>query len=415
MINMNLENKKCKFCGSKNLEPLLDLGHTPIANSLLSNKYENISIYSLILFQCKKCLITHSIHNIDKKIIFKPDYVYLSSYSKLFLEHASKYVKDVIKKFSLKKGDFVIEVASNDGYLLKNFLNTRIKILGIEPTNLAAEKSKMLGIPTFNDFLNYENSKKIKKKNGKANLIIANNVIAHVPNLKEFVKSIINLVKKNGFITIEFPKVSNLFLKSHWDVIYHEHYSYFSLNTINTLFSYSNFRVFDHENLDVHGGSYRAYICHKNNHLLKTNKETEKQIINDRKLDLNCKNYFLGLSSSIHKEKYKLLKILISYKLKNLKVIGYTAPAKASTLLNFYGIRSDLIECIVDNNPLKIGKIIPGTDIKIISKKDAAIIKPDCIILFAWNVQKEIIKEIKSNFNNEFKILKCIPKISYLK
>ena len=404
----------CKNCKSKLSFNLADMGFSPYANSYLTkdnlNEIENY--YPLRVFVCKKCFLVQTQDFANPGKIFSNNYSYYSSTSKMFLNHAENYAKKIIKFLKLDKNKNVIEIASNDGYLLKNFVKKKIPCIGIEPALNAARISEKLGIKVIKKFFSSKLAISLSKK--KADLICANNVYAHVPDINDFTKGLKNLLKKEGTVTLEFPHLLKLVKDFKFDTIYHEHYSYLSLSVVKKIFEKNNLRIYHVEEIETHGGSLRIYGCHLKS-FIKENKSIKKLLNKEIKYKLNKIKTYEEFNKKIRKIKLDFLSFLINQKKSNKKICGYGAAAKASTLINYCGIKDDIIETIYDAAKSKQNKFLPGSHIPILHPKNIKKNKPDLIIIFPWNLSAEIIKDL-----NYVKVWKCklivaIPKIKFLK
>ena len=404
---------KCRHCCVDSKADFLDLGFAPHSNSYKAEE-ELIKpeiYFPLKLVVCKNCWLIQTIDYSKPEEIFRKDYAYHSSTSTSWLKHAKDYTELIIKKLKLCNKSFVVEVAANDGYLLKNFLHKDIPCLGIEPTNDTADIALKIGIPVVKDFFSKNLSKEIVNNYGRADLIIGNNVFAHVPNVNDFTNGLRILLKKKGIITLEFPHLSNILDKFQFDTVYHEHYSYFSLGVVMSIFKKANLRVYDVELLPTHGGSLRIYACHKSD----SRKQTKQIsiILRTEKLS-GVRNLLLlkSYQSKVEEIKNNFIKFLLKQKNDNKIVIGYGAAAKGCTLLNYSGVRSDLIRCICDLSLSKIGKFTPGTHIPILSPSVIRDIKPDLVIIFPWNIVEEVQEQLKYIRKWDGKFVTVIPDIN---
>lgn len=401
---------KCRFCKTKLVKKLIDLGKTPLVNAFLKkndlNKKENFYPLSLVL--CNKCYLVQTRENISAKTIFKKNYPYFTSTSKSFLQHAKKFSKKIIELLNLNKVSTVVEIASNDGYLLQNFVARKIRCLGIEPSLSVAKVAKQKKIKVITKFFSNSLSMTISK-NYKSDLIIANNVYAHVPDVVDFTKGLKNLLKSSGTIVIEFQYVVSLIKRHQFDTIYHEHYSYFSLTSANNILKSQNLKIYNVEKINTHGGSLRIYVCH-DNYLQKVNKKVKKILKEERNI-VNSPTFYKSLNLKVNNIKKDLLEFLIKLKNKNKKVCAYGAAAKGNTLINFCKISSDLIYCIFDNSKSKQGMFMPGSHIPVLSSKTIKKIKPDYILILPWNIREEIKKQLKKY---KSKIFIAVPKIKIL-
>jgi SAM-dependent methyltransferase len=401
---------KCRNCKAKLVNKFIDLGRSPLVNAFLKkenlNKKENY--YPLSLMLCNKCYLVQTKGYISASTIFKKNYPYFSSTSKSFLKHSKQFSNKIIKLLDLNKNTTVVEIACNDGYLLKNFVIKKIRCLGIEPSLSVAKVAKKKNIKVITKFFSNSLSLKISK-NYKSDLIIANNVYAHVPNIIDFTKGLKNLLKPNGTIVMEFQYIISLIKQHQFDTIYHEHYSYYSLTSINNILKNHNLKIYNVEKINTHGGSLRIYACHDSS-LKKINKNVKKILAEERNTVKNIK-FYSSLSHKINKIKKNLLKFLIKLKNNNKKVCAYGAAAKGNTLLNFCNINNDLIYCTFDNSRSKQGMFMPGSHIPILSPKSISKIKPDYILILPWNIKQEIAKQLKKY---KSKLFIAVPNIKIL-
>ncbi|MBK5452062.1 class I SAM-dependent methyltransferase [Bacillus sp. TH22] len=409
-----MEQKKCRFCHSLLKDTFIDLGVSPLANSFVApeNSYKMEPFYPLHTFVCNSCLLVQLDEFESPQNIFH-DYLYFSSYSSSWLLHAKQYVEMAIKRFNLTKHSKVIEIASNDGYLLQYFQKENINTTGIEPAKNVAEIAIQKGVPTNINFFSNDLAKELISSSPQADLIIANNVLAHVPNLHDFVAGLKTLLKRDGTITIEFPHLLNLISFKQFDTIYHEHFSYFSLISLQKILAHYDLQIVDVEELSTHGGSLRVFINHI--HAQSTihsnvSKAIQKEV--DHGLDtLDC---YLLFSKQVEQLKIDILKFFIEVKALNKQVISYGAPAKGNTLLNYCGIGKEFLSYTVDKNPYKQNLLLPGTRIPIKSPEEIKRTKPDYILILPWNLKEEIMKEC--SFIREWggKFLVMIPEVDVI-
>lgn len=386
----------CLNCGSSNLSQVVDLVTAPPSNSYVS-KSELIkpeSWFKLCAVVCEKCWLVQVDHVVDSASIFNDDYKYFSSCSSSWVEHSKKYVENVSKKLSLTAKSTVVEVACNDGYLLQFFKDKELNFYGIEPTKCTADKAAEKGIKVIVDFFTAELAKSLVESNKSADLIIANNVLAHVPNIHDFLKAFKILLKQDGVITFEFPYLCNLVASSQFDTIYHEHYFYFSLTSLAPILLKHGLFMYDVEKIQTHGGSLRVYVCHEKSSFA-TRSDSLMQLIEEEfATNLKRLDYYHKVSSDAMKIKLDLLSFLISSKREGKKVVGYGAAAKGNTLLNYCGIKNDLIGFVADVNPAKQGFYLPGSRIDICSPEAIPQIKPDFILILPWNIADEIVSQL---------------------
>ncbi len=399
----------CRFCGNKLNHEFIDLVSSPPSNSYLSAEQLNEPeiFYPLKLFVCDKCFLVQIDEYKKNNEIFNENYAYFSSYSNSWLEHAKNYTEMMIEKLGLNNKSQVIEIASNDGYLLQYFKLQGIPCLGVEPTKNTAAVAKSKGIDVIEDFF----TEKLANNLPKADLILGNNVLAHVPNINDFVKGLKKTLKPTGTITMEFQHLLNLIEQSQFDTIYHEHFSYLSLFTTMQIFKTHGLNIFDVDELPTHGGSLRIYAAHSEmnkKHSEHVKKILEKEIaINLDKLD-GYKNFQV----KVDKIKYELLTFLLEAKKDGMKVAAYGAAAKGTTLLNYCGIKKDLISFIVDRNPHKQNKFLPGSHIPIVSEDALLKEKPDFVIIIPWNIKSEIISQLLYIKKWNAKFVTAIPQVT---
>lgn len=385
----------CRFCGTKLQQVFIDLGLSPLANSYL--KQDDLErdehYFPLRVYVCSECFLVQLEEWESPENIFG-DYAYFSSYSTSWLSHAKAYVTEMVTRFGIGPNDKVVEVASNDGYLLQYFVERGIPVLGIEPARNVAEVARAKGIPTRVDFFGEDTARTLREDGMRADLIIGNNVLAHVPDLNDFVGGIKVLLSDKGVVTIEFPHLMRLCAECQIDTIYHEHFSYFSFITAEKIFAAHGLTLFDVEELPTHGGSLRIYAQHST---------TGPHLISDRVDDLRARETeagfadlgrYLAFEERALQTKRKLLAFLKQAKWAGKRVVGYGAPAKGNTLLNYCGINPELLEYTVDRNPHKQGRFLPGTHIPIFEPERIYATKPDYILILPWNLKDEIINQL---------------------
>ena len=399
---------RCRACDSKITKSFIDLGEMPLANSFLSksmfSREQNFPLHALV---CQKCyLVQLEEFEIPEKIFSK--YAYFSSYSNTMLQHSEKYVKEIRKKLGLSKNSFVIEIASNDGYLLQFFKKYKIPVLGIEPARNVSKHALKKGIPTITKFFGSKLAKKLAKEQ-LPDLLIANNVLAHVPKLNDFVEGLKILLSPSGIITLEFPHLMQLIMKNQFDTIYHEHFSYFSLTTINKLFTKHNLKIVDVQQINIHGGSLRIFVTHKENYKFKEKKSVTRLMEKEDKFGITKISTYNNFSKNILRIRKNLLKFLRDAKNKNEIVVAYGAPAKGNTLLNFAKIDSSLIEYTVDLNIHKQRLFLPGSHIPIYSPKKIFETKPNYVLILPWNLKDEIMMNMKGISKWQGKFVIPIP------
>jgi len=366
--------------------------------------------FPLCVYVCDNCFLVQLPEFEKPENIFK-NYAYFSSYSSIWLEHAENYVDMMIKKFDFNEKSVVIEIASNDGYLLQFFKEKNIPILGIEPAVNVAKVAKEKGIPTITKFFGVNTANELKKEDKLSDLIIGNNVLAHVPNLNDFVEGLKILLKSTGIITLEFPHILQLIEKNQFDTIYHEHFSYLSLNTIKRIFEFHNIIIFDVEEIPTHGGSLRIYAKHKINKNFEIKNSVNDLLEKEKDFGLLNLSFYLEFSRKVELVKKELIEFFNNTKQNGKKIVCYGAAAKGNTLLNYCGIGKENIEYVVDINSYKQGLYLPGSHLHIKKPEEIKKDKPDFILILPWNIKEEIMKDISfiHDWNGKFVI--PIPKV----
>jgi SAM-dependent methyltransferase len=321
------------------------------------------------------------------------EYAYFSSYSDSWLEHARSYTDMVVERFKIGSQSQVVELASNDGYLLQYFTRKEIPVLGIEPAGNVAQAAIKKGIPTVVKFFGQTTAQELACERGKADLLIGNNVLAHVPDLNDFVAGMKILLKPAGIITMEFPHLMRLMEQNQFDTIYHEHFSYFSLITVEKVFAAHGLKLFDVEELPTHGGSLRIYAGHDEDSTKPVGKRVSELRAREEAGGFTRLEHYFSFAESVKETKRRLLEFLIVAKRAGKRIVGYGAPGKGNTLLNYCGIRSDFLDYTVDRNPFKHGKFLPGTHIPIFPPDEIQKTKPDYLLILPWNLKNEIVKQ----------------------
>lgn len=384
---------ECRSCGAILQHTFVDLGVSPLANSYINaNQLSHMEpFYPLHVYVCEKCLLVQLEQFSTPHDIFS-DYAYFSSFSDSWLAHARTYVDKIVERFKLDRNFRVVEIASNDGYLLQNFVARGIPVLGVEPAANVAEVAKKKGVNTRVAFFGEKTAADLTADGWAADLIIGNNVLAHVPDLNDFVKGLKVLLKPSGLITLEFPHLLQLIRQNQFDTIYHEHFSYFSFLAVEQVFARHGMKLFDAEELPTHGGSLRIYACHADARPiearakeLKSREETE---------GFGQLNHYLSFGPHVEATKQKLLSFLISAKQEGKHVVGYGAPAKGNTLLNYCGIRTDFIDYTVDRSPYKQGHFLPGVRIPIYEPERVRHTRPDYLLILPWNIREEVVQQM---------------------
>ncbi len=386
---------KCRFCGTLLHHSFCDLGCTPPSNAFLSEKQLHLpeTTYPLHAMFCESCFLVQLPQYQSPSEIFK-EYPYFSSYSGTWVSHIKAYVHQAVKRFKLNKKSQVIEIASNDGYLLQHFKRFNIPILGVEPAENVAAVAIEQGVPTRVSFFGVETARAMSEEGIQADLLIGNNVLAHVPDLHDFVAGLKILLKPGGRITLEFPHIQQLIEKNQFDTIYHEHFSYFSLITADKIFSRHKLKIYDVEELETHGGSLRVYLCHEDD---KTGPVSEAVLalrLIEINAGLNRLETYTAFAKKVDEVRLGLLAFLLSLRFDGKTVAAYGAPAKGNTLLNTCGIRSDMLSYAVDRNPYKQGRFLPGSRIPICHPDKIKETKPDYLVILPWNLKEEIMDQM---------------------
>ena len=387
---------KCRFCQNKLKIIFADLGMSPLANSYLNSVESEVGevFFPLKTFVCEKCFLVQLGEFKSPNEIFK-DYAYFSSFSSSWVNHAEQYVNSLVKKFNINKKNLVVEIASNDGYLLQFFKKKNIPVLGIEPAENVAKNAIKKGIPTITKFFGSKLAIELKKSGKKVDCIIANNVLPHTPELIDFIKGLELLINPNGVIIIQFSAYLIPLIKNgQFDHIYHEHFSYFSLTTVKQILKKFKLEIFDVEELNVHGGSLRLYIK-KIGQTKKESENVKKLLKKEKEFGITKKETYRNFQNQILEKKISIWKFFSVAKKEKKKIACYGAPAKGNTMLNYCQIGKDFINFTVDKNPAKQGKVLPGTHIPIFNLKKINEFKPDYLVILPWNLKEEIVEEMK--------------------
>lgn len=387
---------KCRFCHHKLIHEFIDLVNTPPSNSFLIKEQLNEPevFYPLKLMVCEKCWLVQVDEYKKSDDIFNKEYTYFSSYSKTWLEHAKKYVDMIIDRLGLSATSRVMEIASNDGYLLQYFMQKHIPCLGIEPSANTAKAASDKGVDTLEEFFGANLAEKLAQKGKKADLIIGNNVLAHVPGINDFVKGLKIAMKSGGVVTMEFPHLMRLVEENQFDTIYHEHFSYLSFHTVRQVFAKHGLVLFDVEELPTHGGSLRIYARHDKDESKPVTPNVAELLEKEAERGMLELNYYLDFQKKADDVKYSLLSFLLEQKQNGTKVVGYGAAAKGNTLLNYCGIKKDLIRFVVDASPHKQGMFLPGSHIPVVKEDEIKKTKPDYVLILPWNIKDEIMDQL---------------------
>jgi len=407
---------KCRFCKTELKHVFIDLVNSPASNSFLSLKQLNEPeiFYPLKVYTCHKCFLVQIDEFKKSDAIFDNNYLYFSSYSKSWLKHSKDYTEMMTNRFGYTKNSLIMEVASNDGYLLQYFKEKNIPVLGIEPTANTAKVAEEKGIESIIDFFGTKLAKEMVKKNIKADLLLGNNVLAHVPDIVDFVKGMKLILKDNGVVTMEFPHLMQLVDNNQFDTIYHEHFSYLSFHTVKEIFASQELEMFDVEELPTHGGSLRIFAKHQNDLTKEVHKNVEDLLKKEIKKGVTSLDYYNHFQQKALKIKLNLIDFLLNQKKTGKKVGAYGAAAKGNTMLNYCGIKNDLIEFVVDANPHKQNKFLPASHIPVVNEQYLKEQKPDFVIIFPWNLKDEIIDQLDYIKEWGGKFVIAIPKLEII-
>lgn len=405
----------CRHCENKLTNIFCDIQTCPPSNAMVKPEQINQkeSYFPLKVFVCEKCWLVQ-VDEIEKaEDIFNDEYTYFSSYSTSWLAHAKKYSEDMIRRFGFDQNSFIVEIASNDGYLLQYFKEKNIPVLGVEPTSNTAKIAEEKGIESIVDFFGADLAQ--NKLSGKVDLILGNNVLAHVPDINDFVKGVKIALKPNGVNTFEFPHLCKLVEFNQFDTIYHEHFSYLSLTSVKSIFEHQGLEVFDVEELATHGGSLRIYTKHKDDHSKQISPSVQALLEKENELGVNSLDYYQGFQTKVNSIKNNFNAFLIQAKKDGKTVVGYGAAAKGNTLLNYCGIKgTDLIKFVVDASPFKQGKLLPGSRIPVFHPDKIKEEKPDYIIIFPWNLKEEISNQLSFSKDFNAKFVLVIPELTII-
>ncbi|PVB62263.1 class I SAM-dependent methyltransferase [Labrenzia sp. 011] len=384
----------CRHCGRELTRPFLDLGYAPPSNAYLAP--EDLSApeltYPLRLMVCDGCFLVQTQDYTDAGSLFDKDYAYFSSTSKSWLAHAATYCRDITGRLDLDGDSFVVEVAANDGYLLKNFVAAAIPCLGIEPTASTAAAAEALGVPVMREFFGAALAEELAASGKQADLIIGNNVYAHVPDINDFTHGLARLLKPAGVVTLEFPHLMRLVEYCQFDTVYHEHFSYLALGTVSRIFAAAGLRVFDVEELPTHGGSLRVHGCLEDGPHAQTG-AVDKLLAEERRRGMETPEFYRSFQPRAEQVKNEFLAFLLQARKDGRSVAGYGAAAKGNTLLNFAGVGPDLLPFVCDGAPAKQGKFLPGSHIPVLPPEVLRDRRPDYLVILPWNIADEITKQ----------------------
>ena len=403
----------CRFCKNELKDVFIDLFNSPASNSFLSKEELNEpeTFYPLKVYTCSNCFLVQVDEYKKSDAIFDSNYVYFSSYSTSWLAHAKKYTEQMIERFKFNETSLVVEIASNDGYLLQYFKEKNVPVLGIEPTANTAKVSSEKGIENVVDFFGVRLATKLADENRKADLLLGNNVLAHVPDIIDFVGGMKIILKDTGVITMEFPHLMQLVDNNQFDTIYHEHFSYLSFYTVKQIFESQGLQMFDVEEIPTHGGSIRIYAKHQDD-ITKTVSENVAALLK-KELDKGLASlaYYDNFQQKALKAKLDLTDFLIQQKRNGKSVAAYGAAAKGNTMLNYCGIKSDLVDFVVDANPHKQNKFLPASHIPVVNEQFLKDARPDFVLILPWNLKEEIGEQLSYVKEWGGKLVVAIPGI----
>ena len=406
----------CRFDGQPLDKVFIDLGFSPPSNSFLTEDQlgESETYYPLKLFVSERTFLVQIDEHKKANEIFDKNYAYFSSFSKSWLAHCQGYVEMMIDQFGFNESSQVVEIASNDGYLLQYFKSKGIPSLGIEPTTNTAKVAIEKGIETIVEFFGVDLAQKLASRDKKADLLLGNNVLAHVPNLNDFVSGLKIALKPEGVITMEFPHLMQLVENCQFDTIYHEHFSYLSFLTVSKIFETHGLTMFDVQEISTHGGSLRIFAKHTEDVTKTISGNVHDLLEKEFSLGMNSITYYEDFQSKADKLKYDLLSFLIEKKKTGASIVAYGAAAKGNTLLNYCGIKKDLISYVVDASPFKQGKYLPGSHVPVYNEKRISESQPDFVVILPWNIKQEIIEQLSYIKDWGGKFVIPIPKLEII-
>jgi hypothetical protein len=407
---------QCRFCKSELTNVFIDLVNSPASNSFLTKEQLNEPelFFPLKVYTCSKCFLVQVDEYKKSGAIFNDEYVYFSSFSTSWLAHAKKYTEKMVERFGFDTHSQIIEIASNDGYLLQYFKEKNIPVLGIEPTANTAKVAADKGIESIIDFFGISLAKKLVAEERKADLLLGNNVLAHVPDIVDFVGGMKLVLKDTGIITMEFPHLMQLVDNNQFDTIYHEHFSYLSFYTVKQIFNSQGLELFDVEEIPTHGGSLRIYARHINDNSKPISENVDLLLKKEMAKGMNTLSYYENFQKKALQVKLGFMGFLTEQKLNNKRVAGYGAAAKGNTLLNYCGIKNDQIEFVVDANPYKQNKWLPASHIPVVNEAYLRESKPDYVVIFPWNLKDEIVKQLNYIKDWDGKFVIPIPQLEVI-
>lgn len=387
---------RCRHCQAELTLPLVDLGSAPPSNAYLTKETLRApeKYYPLRVLVCTQCWLAQTEDYAEADELFSADYAYFSSFSTIWLKHAEQYVARMVQRFSLNEESRIIEVAANDGYLLQYAQVRGIPCLGIEPTTSTADAARAKGIEIVESFFGVPLAQQLAMQGKQADLIAANNVLAHVPDINDFVSGFAVLLKEEGVATFEFPHLLRLVTENQFDTIYHEHYSYLSFTAVSYIFERNGLRLFDVEELPTHGGSLRVYAQRRDSGAREVSQNVAKLLQQEAAAGMVTEKFYAGFQNKADKVKNDFLAFLIEAKRTGKTVAGYGAAAKGNTLINYAGVRPDLLPYVMDRNPAKQGKFLPGSHIPIVDETRLRKDRPNYVIVLPWNLRDEVVEQL---------------------
>jgi SAM-dependent methyltransferase len=409
-----LGSPQCRLCNAPLTTTFVNLGMSPLCESVLSaDQIDQMEpFFPLHVLVCGKCFLVQLREYVNRESIFT-EYDYFSSYSTSWVEHARRYCEMITAKLSLGQSSQVYEIASNDGYLLQHFVRLGIPVTGVEPAANVAAAAREKNIPTIVEFFGMDLARRLVSEGKRADLIVANNVLAQVPDLNDFVQGIATFLSPGGVITLELPHLESLISQNQFDTIYHEHFSYFSFVTVDRLAKHHGLKVFDVEHLSTHGGSLRLYLCHADAPRTPA-LAVDALLAHERQSGFEDMSTYTEFSAKVYHTKRQLLKFLIELKDKGAKLCGYGAPGKGNTLLNYCGIGTDFLEFTVDRNPYKHGLYTPGMHIPIYPVCAIDEARPDYLLVLPWNLKREVVEQMRHVGDWGCKFIVAIPNIEVI-
>jgi len=385
------KERRCRFCRTPLEHTFVDLGVSPLANSYLEpGDLKNMEpFYPLHVYVCRECFLVQLEEMSSPQAIFS-DYAYFSSFSESWLEHARRFADMAVGRFNLDESSRVVEIGSNDGYLLRFFMERKIPVLGVEPASNVAEKARERGLETITRFFNSGLARELAEQGQQADLVVGNNVLAHIPSINDLMQGLKTLLRPGGVVSMEFPHLLSLIEQNQFDTIYHEHYSYYSLTTVERIFSAFGLKLYDAELLETHGGSLRIYACREEDAGFERTERVTALLANEESRGLKDLETYRQFAKKVQESKRQILKFMIRAREQNKTICGYGAPAKGNTLLNYCGIGPEFIDYTVDLSPFKQGRYLPGSRIPIYAPERISATRPDYLVILPWNLKQEI-------------------------